>query len=200
MINIMKYLIVFLLTFLFIFLTFILNNFLKENVRYEVEVCDYLKVENLEKLHQLNYDLNYNKINKTLEVIIRANCCTEISVEKFIFNNEYLIFESGNFCTGDFVVMCYRKITIFDVDENPRIIFISGNRKRILSPNLEFCGFSTFGKCKSDSDCFISGCSSQVCQSKLEEPILTTCEYRDCYNYLKFNLSCKCIDNMCQWT
>jgi len=198
----MKSLVAFLLA-LFVFLTFVLSNFLKENekhklednfhkedVRYEVEKCDVLRAKNLEKWHQLYYD----KINKTLEVKILVNCCTNISVKKY--NNEYLIFESGNICR----CMCYRKITIFDVDKNSRIIFISDNRKIILSPNIEFCGFSTFGKCKNDSDCFISGCSSQVCQSKLEEPILTTCEYRECYNYFKFNLSCKCIDNMCQWT
>jgi len=187
----MKYLIAFLLVFLFVFLTFVLNNFLKENVRYKIGECSYFRTGNLDKPYQLNYD----KISKALEVKVLANCCTNISVKKY--NNEYLILESGKICR----CMCYREITIFDISENSKIIFIYiDGKKRILSPNIEFCGFSTFGECKNDSDCFISGCSSQVCQSKLEEPILTTCEYKDCYDYFKFNLSCKCIDNMCQWT
>ena len=186
-----KYLISFLLAFFFVFLTFVLDNFLKENERYKAGECNIPITGNLDKPNQLFYD----KISKTLEVKILANCCTNISVKKY--NNEYLILESGSICR----CMCYRKISISDVSENSKIIFIYiDGKKRILSPNLEFCGFSTFGKCKSDLDCFISGCSYQVCQSKLEEEVLTTCEYRDCYNYSKFNLSCKCIDNMCQWT
>jgi eight-cysteine-cluster-containing protein len=44
-----------------------------------------------------------------------------------------------------------------------------------------------------------SGCSGQVCQSKSEEPIYTTCEYRGCYNEQLYGLTCGCVNNECQW-
>lgn len=64
----------------------------------------------------------------------------------------------------------------------------------------KFCGWSTYGECSSDSDCLAGGCSSQVCYSKNEEPIVTTCEWRDCYNADTYGVSCKCVENKCQWT
>jgi len=63
----------------------------------------------------------------------------------------------------------------------------------------EFCGYSTYGKCEADSDCVIGGCSGQVCQSK-NEKIITTCEWKDCYNAKKYNLKCRCINGKCQWS
>jgi eight-cysteine-cluster-containing protein len=62
-----------------------------------------------------------------------------------------------------------------------------------------FCGRSTSGSCGKDSDCISGGCSGQVCQSKSEEPVITTCEYRDCYNAATYNLTCGCKNNQCQW-
>jgi len=44
-------------------------------------------------------------------------------------------------------------------------------RERGLNPG--FCGVSTGGPCSSDKDCVRSGCSGEVCQSKLEEPVVT---------------------------
>jgi len=64
---------------------------------------------------------------------------------------------------------------------------------------VEFCGTSTNGQCAVDSDCIEGGCSGQVCQSKNEEPVITTCEYRDCYNAENYGKVCGCIDNKCQW-
>ena len=63
----------------------------------------------------------------------------------------------------------------------------------------EFCGTSTNGQCSSDVDCMIGGCSGQVCQSKSEEPIITTCEYTDCYNPQPYGLTCGCKADKCQW-
>jgi len=68
-----------------------------------------------------------------------------------------------------------------------------------IIPKEEFCGISTKGACLTDVNCFTGGCSGQVCQSKNEEPFVTTCEYKDCYNAKEFGVSCKCIDNQCQW-
>jgi eight-cysteine-cluster-containing protein len=66
-------------------------------------------------------------------------------------------------------------------------------------PLSNFCGWSTYGHCLTDLDCIKGGCSGQVCQSKQEEPIITTCEWRDCYNAKLYGLDCKCINEQCQW-
>lgn len=62
-----------------------------------------------------------------------------------------------------------------------------------------FCGTSTNGQCSTDSDCMTGGCSGQVCQSKSEEPVITTCEYTECYNAQIYGVTCGCLDNKCQW-
>ena len=62
-----------------------------------------------------------------------------------------------------------------------------------------FCGLSTNGACENDSDCMTSGCSSQVCQSANDEPAITTCEYRECYDRETFAVECGCVSNQCQW-
>ncbi len=85
---------------------------------------------------------------------------------------------------------------IKEIDENHL-----NNKTDIENNSLEdFCGFSTYGSCSSDSECSAGGCSGQVCQSKNEEPVITTCEFRDCYNAKKYNLKCRCVENKCQWS
>jgi len=141
--------------------------------------------------------LNYNVDNKTLEINVLINCCgINISVEKS--GKTYFIYEKqhGDLCK----CLCSQKIIIFNVEKDARVIFISlDNRKKILSPNLEFCGKSTYSECQTDDDCIATGCSNQICQSKYEEMILTTCEFRECFDSIKLGISCKCVDNMCQW-
>lgn len=61
----------------------------------------------------------------------------------------------------------------------------------------EFCGWSTYAKCKTDVDCNMGGCSGQVCEGKGEGTI-TDCEARDCYYIAGYG--CKCIDGKCQWS
>jgi eight-cysteine-cluster-containing protein len=73
-------------------------------------------------------------------------------------------------------------------------------KKYLPEVKEEFCGWSTFGDCLSDFSCITGGCSGQVCQSKDEGSVMTTCEYRDCYNNRIYALRCKCIDNKCQWS
>ena len=67
------------------------------------------------------------------------------------------------------------------------------------SDNGEFCGSSTEGSCEVDSDCIQGGCSGQICQSKNEEGIITTCEYLDCYNAKEYGLGCGCVQGSCVW-
>jgi len=69
----------------------------------------------------------------------------------------------------------------------------------IKKPKREFCGTSTYGSCASDSDCMATGCSGQVCWSKNEESIVTTCEWRECYRAKDYGFGCKCVDKKCQW-
>ncbi len=64
----------------------------------------------------------------------------------------------------------------------------------------KFCGISTQGPCYSDSDCVIDGCSLQVCRSRFEESVATTCEWRECYDWKRLGYACKCIDGRCMWS
>jgi eight-cysteine-cluster-containing protein len=43
------------------------------------------------------------------------------------------------------------------------------------------------------------GCSGQVCQSVKEPPVITTCEWRDCYDPAPFGLQCGCVNGACRW-
>lgn len=68
------------------------------------------------------------------------------------------------------------------------------------APPDEFCGWSTNGSCSLDGDCITGGCSNQICQSSSEEPVTTTCEWKDCYDSDKYGVECKCVQGQCQWS
>ena len=61
-----------------------------------------------------------------------------------------------------------------------------------------FCGVSSYGKCDYDMDCYISGCNSEVCQSKKEQQIMSACVVLDCHKKPE-GISCGCKENQCQW-
>jgi eight-cysteine-cluster-containing protein len=63
----------------------------------------------------------------------------------------------------------------------------------------EFCGTSTDGFCNSDNDCKKVGCSGQICGSRFEEELFTTCQWRKCYNEKDYSLVCGCLNQKCQW-
>lgn len=69
-----------------------------------------------------------------------------------------------------------------------------------ISVSKKFCGWSTYGSCSSDSDCIKGGCSGEVCQSNQEQPLITTCEWKNCYNPDRYGLYCKCVNEKCQWS
>ncbi len=75
-----------------------------------------------------------------------------------------------------------------------------GSPKTSTTPQEEFCGWSTQGNCSTDADCTSGGCSGQVCQSTFEEPVMTTCEYKECYNADLYGMECKCVEGACQWS
>lgn len=62
----------------------------------------------------------------------------------------------------------------------------------------EYYGTSTFGDCK-NNDCYISGCNTEICQSKAEEPLASICIVPDKPTPKQLDYECKCLDNKCQW-
>ncbi len=62
-----------------------------------------------------------------------------------------------------------------------------------------FCGTSTHAACSADSDCAAGGCSNHVCYGKNEPPSATTCEWRECYDAEKYNVTCGCVAQKCAW-
>ncbi len=139
--------------------------------------------------------VEYNESTRTLTAYVRVNCCgVNVTVEKE--KNTYRIIEKqyGELCK----CMCVRKVKIYDVPKEARVEFVDKDGSvTILAPVVGFCGWSTYGRCESDEDCVVDGCSGQVCRSKFEEPIITTCEWLDCYDVK--GVACKCIDGKCQW-
>ena len=81
------------------------------------------------------------------------------------------------------------------------IVFTSGC---ILKETFEYCsedqhhGLSTNGTCSIDSDCFISGCNSEICQSKSEETRDSICVYNPPYPK-DLGCGCRCVDKKCVW-
>jgi eight-cysteine-cluster-containing protein len=71
--------------------------------------------------------------------------------------------------------------------------------RNTVSLRENFCGTSTLATCEEDEDCIVGGCSQAVCQGASEEPAITTCEFRECYNATKYDAECKCEDKKCQW-
>ena len=54
-------------------------------------------------------------------------------------------------------------------------------------------------KCQVDSDCVTDGCSGQICRSKLDEGVMTTCEYKEEYACYKPD-GCLCQSGKCVWS
>jgi eight-cysteine-cluster-containing protein len=63
----------------------------------------------------------------------------------------------------------------------------------------EYYGFSTFGQCENDNDCFISGCNAEICQSRAEEQIVSICILPDKPTPQQIGYRCNCYNKKCQW-
>lgn len=74
----------------------------------------------------------------------------------------------------------------------------NGNADETTLPNEYFSGKSRFsrGMCAKDSDCFVGGCSGEVCSS--ESDVITTCEYSENFPN-KVSYSCGCVSQVCGW-
>jgi eight-cysteine-cluster-containing protein len=72
-------------------------------------------------------------------------------------------------------------------------------QEELSRPIGRFCGESTYEECSSDADCRRGGCSGQICQSSATPGMITTCEWKECYNAKAYGIPCKCVNNKCQW-
>jgi|GEM_PF-1210148 eight-cysteine-cluster-containing protein len=117
--------------------------------------------------------------------------------------------DSSEVCENEYCVKLIsiepqRKQDMKSQDYSAILVVFKLQSNETEKPGLElnqtgFCGFSTYGECVTDRDCMVGGCSGQVCQSKFEEPVITTCEWKECYDTEKYDVQCRCIENKCQW-
>ncbi|MDI6825905.1 MAG: DUF333 domain-containing protein [Candidatus Aenigmarchaeota archaeon] len=63
---------------------------------------------------------------------------------------------------------------------------------------IEHHGISTQGRCSSDTDCIVSGCNGEICQSKFEEPLMSICVYNPPYPK-DLGYRCACVNQKCLW-
>lgn len=63
-----------------------------------------------------------------------------------------------------------------------------------------YYGQSTYGFCENDDDCFISGCNSEICQSKSEEILHSICIVPEKPTPKQLGYECKCLHLKCQWS
>lgn len=76
---------------------------------------------------------------------------------------------------------------------------IGYTEKQIFDDDI-FCGSSLYSECKTDNECVIGGCSNQLCGNKdAVNAMMSSCENRPCYDHTRFDLSCNCKNNICQW-
>jgi eight-cysteine-cluster-containing protein len=181
-----------LITLGIIFATFNLTKFTYPSINYKVEECENIRSK---------MKATYNKLLNSLIVFVDVNCCSD-EIKVIREGDIYKILErdyDGMLCR----CICTRKIIIFNVTEPYGVVFVNVNDKEYnltSQPKEKFCGRSTFGKCESDEDCVTGGCSGQVCQSRFEKPVITTCEWKECYNAEKYGMMCKCVEGKCQWS
>ncbi len=141
---------------------------------------------------------SYEYTDGNLTVYIMRNCCSdEILVEKA--GNTYKIIEKdkdGKICKCN----CMSTVEIKNAEKDAKVVFVdfTGEEKELKNLAGAFCGWSTYASCKTDADCTVGGCSGQVCMGKGED-VVTTCEWKECYDAKKYGMTCACVDGVCQW-
>ncbi|WP_202320270.1 eight-cysteine-cluster domain-containing protein [Archaeoglobus neptunius] len=158
-------------------------------VEYQVLGCEGSKMQQYS---------GFEVVDGDLKAYIMRNCCSDkITVEKD--GKTYRIVEideDGKICKCN----CMAVVEIKNVEKDARVVFVdfTGERKVLKNLENEFCGWSTYAECKSDADCTVGGCSGQVCMGSGED-IVTTCDWKDCYDAKKFGMTCGCFEGQCQW-
>ncbi|WP_290623350.1 MULTISPECIES: eight-cysteine-cluster domain-containing protein [unclassified Archaeoglobus] len=163
---------------------------INSQVNFSVEGCEKAKSYGTE---------GYEVLDGMIRAYVMRNCCSdEIVVEKS--DGGYKIIEKdedGEICKCN----CMSTVEIRNVkDGNVRLTFVDFNGEERELTNLKggFCGWSTHAECSSDDECVVTGCSGQVCAGKGEQ-IVTTCEWKNCYDAKKFGVVCGCFNGKCQW-
>ncbi|MEM0329911.1 MAG: DUF333 domain-containing protein [Archaeoglobaceae archaeon] len=137
----------------------------------------------------------YDSQARMIRAYVTVNCGSdEVKVER---GEVYRVIEKDY--DGQLLrCLCQKEVKIFNAtDLGVEFVSLSGEAVKLEKKGVEFCGWSTFGKCNSDKDCTQDGCSGQVCRSIFEQPIVTTCEWRECYEHSQ--MRCACVNNACQW-
>ena len=72
------------------------------------------------------------------------------------------------------------------------------NAEETTIPDQYFSGNSRFsrGTCANDRDCFVGGCSGEVCSS--EPDVISTCEYSEDFPSTE-KFECGCVNMVCGW-
>lgn len=173
----------------------------KKNESSNLSAKDY-EVMNCSNFGDYRNYYTFDSSSKTIYAFVTVNCGSdEILVERK--DNKITIFEKDY--DGKLLrCLCQKEVRVYNASDSVVEFVNLGNEsirleKGVIRPKEGFCGISTFAYCNNDSDCKIGGCSAQVCMGAGEE-IFTTCEYRDCYDRIKFGVSCKCVNNRCQWS
>lgn len=136
----------------------------------------------------------YDSNARIIRAYVTVNCGSdEITVEK---GENYKIIEKDY--DGLLLrCLCQKEVKIFDANDiGVEFVGLSGEAKKLEKRVSEFCGWSSYASCKDDMDCKVGGCSGQVCMG-VGENIVTTCEWRDCYN--PNGMKCGCFKGTCQW-
>lgn len=195
---------------------------------YEINGCDTKQEKNWERVKEQEEKVDIETDGDFLNLTHYLNyvCCAEIKVYLDVAENrqDYTVLKLREknegemcFCICDYKVEAkvgpFEKgnylVQIFGIeykDEPAELLWekefeIGDGEKKIdlPLPQEEFCGISTKGKCSLSSDCTIGGCSGQVCQSKSEKPVDTTCEWKDCFDAGAYGIGCGCLGGECQW-
>ncbi|MFW6312031.1 MAG: eight-cysteine-cluster domain-containing protein [Nanoarchaeota archaeon] len=158
-----------------------------------------------------------------ITIIENEKKAENIAVNYIINTDDYIDYEGQNliitnietyFCEG-----CYRIIgnyqLISEKDNNIMdlksfeillndwkivdSVFYQGSLENQNQNIKPFCGISTNEECELDIDCVTSGCSQEICKGKYTEEIISTCDYKECYNNNEYGYECKCLNNECKW-
>jgi eight-cysteine-cluster-containing protein len=79
------------------------------------------------------------------------------------------------------------------------LIVMSPIKEMIPEEERGYYGFSTFNQCQNNNDCFVSGCNSEICQSRFEETRFSICILPDRSTPSQLGYGCGCHLNKCQW-
>jgi eight-cysteine-cluster-containing protein len=63
----------------------------------------------------------------------------------------------------------------------------------------DYYGSSTFGFCNTDTDCMVSGCNAEICQSRNEESLSSICIVPERPTPSQVGYECECLSSQCQW-